>query len=445
MKVFAHQNNSTSTDRDSALGSITSMEGPKRGGLILFAVVFGVFGIWATFAPLNSAAYAPGSVTVRSYKKVVQHLEGGIVSDILVQDGDFVEQDQPLLILDDTQAVAQLEIANTQFIALKAREARLIAERDGHDSINYPTELSRIELRVQQEIDAQNEVFLARKTANNGRYEILEQRIEQLENQVQGMSAVKDAKELLASSYQDELVDTRTLLDQGFSEKTRLRELERNYAVFTGEAAELTANIAAAEVQIGETQLQILQTESEFRNEVVSELSDTQTNLQDVTERITALQDIVSRTTVKAPETGIVNGMQVHTVGGVVGAGSAIAEIVPGSDELIIEANVDPVDIDRVAEGQEARIRFSTFGNSAPTIFGTVVTLSADSIENQYDGSSYYLARVEVIPESLVELGDQSLLPGMPAEVFITTGSRTFMQYLFKPLFNTVARSFNED
>lgn len=421
------------------------MEGPKRGGLILFAVVFGVFGIWATFAPLNSAAYAPGSVTVRSYKKVVQHLEGGIVSDILVQDGDFVEQDQPLLILDDTQAVAQLEIANTQFIALKAREARLIAERDGHDSINYPTELSRIELRVQQEIDAQNEVFLARKTANNGRYEILEQRIEQLENQVQGMSAVKDAKELLASSYQDELVDTRTLLDQGFSEKTRLRELERNYAVFTGEAAELTANIAAAEVQIGETQLQILQTESEFRNEVVSELSDTQTNLQDVTERITALQDIVSRTTVKAPETGIVNGMQVHTVGGVVGAGSAIAEIVPGSDELIIEANVDPVDIDRVAEGQEARIRFSTFGNSAPTIFGTVVTLSADSIENQYDGSSYYLARVEVIPESLVELGDQSLLPGMPAEVFITTGSRTFMQYLFKPLFNTVARSFNED
>lgn len=421
------------------------MEGPKRGGLILFAVVFGVFGIWATFAPLNSAAYAPGSVTVRSYKKVVQHLEGGIVSDILVQDGDFVEQDQPLLILDDTQAVAQLEIANTQFIALKAREARLIAERDGHDSINYPTELSRIELRVQQEIDAQNEVFLARKTANNGRYEILEQRIEQLENQVLGMSAVKDAKELLASSYQDELVDTRTLLDQGFSEKTRLRELERNYAVFTGEAAELTANIAAAEVQIGETQLQILQTESEFRNEVVSELSDTQTNLQDVTERITALQDIVSRTTVKAPETGIVNGMQVHTVGGVVGAGSAIAEIVPGSDELIIEASVDPVDIDRVAEGQEARIRFSTFGNSAPTIFGTVVTLSADSIENQYDGSSYYLARVEVIPESLVELGDQSLLPGMPAEVFITTGSRTFMQYLFKPLFNTVARSFNED
>ena len=429
---------------DGLLQSITSMEAPRRAGLMLIALVFGVFGLWAALAPIDSAAFAPGSVTVRSYKKIVQHLEGGIVKAILARDGDLVEEGQPILILDDTQARAQLEIANAQFVALKAREARLIAERDELETVAYPASFSSSDPRVQQEIDAQNEIFQARKIANQGRYDILAQRIEQLENQSTGMRAVRESKELLAASYSQELADTRILLDQGFSEMTRLREIERNFAAFSGEAAELTSQIAANEVQVGETRLQILQQESEFRNEVVSELGDTQTSLQDVTERITALEDVVSRTVVKAPDTGIINGMQVHTIGGVIGPGSAIAEVVPESDELVVEASVNPVDIDSVAEGQEARIRFSTFGSSAPTIFGTLLTLSADRMVDDNTGLGYYLARVEVDPESLEQLGDQVLLPGMPAEVFINTGSRTFLQYLFKPLSNTVVHSFNE-
>ncbi len=443
MKLIAHKDNDANTGPFS--DDNTSMEGAKRIGLTLFALVFGFFGLWAGIAPLDGAAFAPGTVTVKSYKKTVQHLEGGIVSDILVQDGDLVESGQPLLVLDATQPRASLEMANSEYIALKARESRLIAERDGLDAVGYPTSLSRADDRVREEIAAQDEIFAARKTANEGRTDILEQRVEALQNQVVGMEALKQAKQILAQSYLDELSDTRTLLDQGFSEKTLLRQAERNYAAASGEAAELTANIAATEVQIGETQLQILQQDSEFQNEVVTQLGEVQTSLKDVNERITALRDVVSRTTVIAPDTGVVNGMQVHTVGGVISSGAPIAEIVPESDELVLEASVNPVDIDRVSVGQEARIRFSTFGSRAPTIFGTVLTISADSLVNEMTGMPYYLARVDVNPESLEELGDLALMPGMPAEVYINTGSRTLLQYLFKPFSNAISRSFNED
>ena len=423
----------------------TSMEGPKRIGMTLMFLVFVVFGGWAVLAPLNGAAFAPGTVTVKSYKKVVQHLEGGIVADILARDGDLVEQGQPLLVLDDTQPSASLEIATTQYTALRAKEARLVAERDGLEQIAYPKGFSTQDARTQQEVNAQNEIFAARKAANEGRAEILKQRINQLQNQVMGMKALRRSKEQLAASYADELRDTQALLAQGFSEKTRLRQAERSFASFSGEAAELTANIAATEVQIGEARLQILQQDSDFQNEVVTELGEVQTSLQDSRERVTALKDLVSRTTVVAPDTGVVNGMQVHTIGGVIGPGSPIAEIVPESDELVIEASVNTIDIDRVSEGQEARIRFSTFGSSAPTIFGEVISISADAMQNDAAGMSFYLARVEVYEEGMEDLGDLALMPGMPAEVYINTGARTFIQYLFKPLSNAVARSFNED
>ena len=424
---------------------MTSMEGPRRVGLSLLFLVFGVFGFWSAVAPLDGAAFAPGVVTVKSFKKIVQHLEGGMVAEILVRDGDFVTAGQPLLILDDTQPKASLEIVNSQYLALKMRESRLIAERDGRESVDYPSVLELSNANAQQEIAAQNEIFAARKASNEGRIGILEQRVNQLQTQVVGMEAQRQTKEILAQSFSEELADTRSLLDQGFSEKTRLRQAERSFASYSGEAAELTANIAATQVQIGETQLQILQQTSEVQNEVVSELSEVQSSLKDSNERLTALQDVVSRTTIVAPDTGIVNGMQVHTIGGVIRAGAPIAEIVPKSDELIIESNVNPIDIDRVSVGQEARIRFSTFGSRAPTIFGKLIFLSADAIVDQATGISSYLARIEVNQESVEELGDLALMPGMPAEIYINTGSRTLLQYLFKPLSNAVARSFNED
>lgn len=423
----------------------TSMEMPRRVGLVILFLVFGVFGIWSAVAPLDGAAHAQGTVTVKSYSQVVQHLEGGIIASIMVGNGDSVTAGQPLIVIDDTQALAQLEIANTQLTALKTREARLKAQRDKLNQVIYPVDLDSSNNSVRQEIEAQNEIFRSQNAALEGSIDVLEQRIEQLQSKLVGLAALKASKEDLAASFREELADVEELLGQGFSDKLKLRNLERSVAMLEGEAAELSANISSTEVQIGETRLQIIQTEHEFHNEVVTQLGEAQTGLNDSNERVNALQDIVSRTVVRAPVAGIVTGLQFHSVGGVIRSGVPIANIVPQDVELIVEARVSPTDIDRVALGMEATIRFSAFGSSVPTITGKLINLSADRLVDEKTGISYYQSQVEVTEEGMADLDGLVLLPGMPAEVFISTGSRTFMQYLFKPFSNALARSFIED
>jgi epimerase transport system membrane fusion protein len=430
---------------DKPSGVETSMEDPKRVGLIIFFLVFGVFGVWASIAPLGSFANAPGTVNVRSYSQVVQHLEGGIISDIKVQNGDMVNAGQPLLEIDNTQSLAQLEIVNSQFVALKAREARLVAERDQLNQVGFPESLDEGDTNARQEMAAQTSIVNSQRASRESTIEVFQQRIGQLQSKLDGLGSLKSAKEELTASFAEELEDVRELLNQGFADKTRLRELERNVASLKGDAAELAASVSSTEIQIGETRLQIIVTEQEFQNDVVNQLGETQTSLKDSSERIYALQDIVSRTIVRAPAAGIVSGMQFHTIRGVVAPGTPIANIVPQSEEFIVDAQVSPTDIDRVAIGMDATIRFSAFGSAVPTIFGEVVNLSADRIVDENTGVPYYLARVVVTDEGKSNLGDLILLPGMPAEVFINTGSRTFMQYLFKPFSNALARSFIED
>ena len=252
----------------------------KRFGVLLFVALFGFGGIWAATAPIDGAALAAGSVTVRSYSKVVQHLEGGIINNIFVENGERVEQGEPILDLDSTQSLASLEIANSEFIALRALEIRLIAERDDHESVDYSDEFLALGIRAEAEAEAQIEIFDARRSAIEGSVEVLEQRIGQLRAQIVGLQALKDSKDELAKSFQEELEDIRTLLDQGFADKNRSRGLERNVASFRGESAELLASISSTEVAIGETQLQIIQQEREFQNNIVTELSSVQTNVR---------------------------------------------------------------------------------------------------------------------------------------------------------------------
>jgi len=432
-------------DQPSGSAVITSMNRPKNIGLLIFFLVFGVFGVWASFAPIEGAAHGPGSVTVRSNRQLVQHLEGGIVKEIVARNGDSVRAGDALLILDDTQPLAQLEITNLQYLAMRAMEARLIAERDGLEQINFPADLSTLAQNAESEISSQTQVFLTRKAALDGSVEVLEQRIGQLQSRLGGLRALQQSKQDLADSFAEELRDVELLLVEGFADKNRVRELERNAAQLRGEAAELTASISATEIEIGETRLQILQQALEFQNEVANQLAEVQTGLKDSTERLTALRSIVDRTTITAPVDGIVNGMQVHTVGGVVPPGQPLADIVPQNEELIVEARISPMDIDRVAIGQEAMVRFSSFSSSVPNIFGNVINVSADALADPNTGMAYYSARVEVTPEGLRDLGSLTLIPGMPADVFISTGSRTLVQYLMKPLTSAMARSFIED
>ncbi len=424
----------------------TEFEVPKRIGLIIAFLVFGVFGLWSAFAPINGAVHAMGTITVKSYKKVVQHFEGGIVREIRVQNGEMVNAGDILLVIDPTQSLAQLEIYTGQLFAFTALEARLIAERDGLNAAVYPELLSAPDNKAQVEKEAQDQVFNARKASREGAIAVLNQRASQLESQVVGLKALQESKKQLADSFSEELVEVRALLAEGFANKLRLRELERNHAMLVGEAAELSANIASTQIQIGQAQLEIIQTQNQFQTEVVNQLAETQSALKDTRERVTALTDIVTRTEVRAPGTGIVNNLQVHTIGAVIAPGSPIAEIVPQSEELVVEAGVQTIDIDRIAAGQQATIRLPTFNSkTTPTLFGTVLNVSADTVIDEATQASYYLARIEITPESMTEIEDLILIPGMPAEVFITTPSRTFLQFVMKPLSDSINRSFLED
>lgn len=423
------------------------LDSPKRIGKTISIAVFGVFGLWAALYPIDGAIHAVGQVVVETYRKPIQHLEGGIVKEVLVRDGSVVVKDQLLITLDSTQSLSQLEILRVQELATLALESRLIAERDGLDAIQYPAALTTsTNPTAQIEMSAQTQIFNARRAFLEGETDVLEQRIEQLAARVGGLEALKFAKLELTKSFDSEITDFKALLAEGFADKVRLRELERNHASLSGEIADLTANIASTQVQIGETRLQILQLRNQRLTEVVNLLSEAQTKLKDMHERVVALEDIVRRTEIRSPADGVVNNLQIHSPASVIPAGAIVAEVVPQSDNLMVEARVSPLDIDRVFIGQSASIRMSALNaRKVPALNGTVLTVSADTVVDRAANASFYVARLQLDADSFEKLDGESLVPGMPADVFISTGSRTFLRYILKPLTDSMSRAFRED
>jgi len=416
-------------------------------GLTVLALTLGVFGVWAYVAPIDGAALATGVVTVKSHKKTVQHLDGGLVSQLFVKDGDIVKEGDLLLSLDGTENKAQLEIARDQFITLTAQVARLEAERDGKPAVVYPSALSdETDPRIAEAKKTEDQVFLARKNAHEGEMSVLKQRISQLNSKIVGLKGQRASKQELAASYGEEAQDLKELLAEGFADKQRLRDTERNHALNNGEISALSSEIAASQIQIGETQLEILQLEKKFQEEVASKLSEAQTNLYDVNQRILAIKDKVVRVDIKAPVSGRVMGLSVHTLGGVILPGHPILDIVPQKEELIIDAQVSPLDIDRVSIGLVAEVRFTAFKQAlTPVIEGKVINLSADRFVEEKTGMPYYQAQVELTPESYQKMSHLELVPGMPVEVLIKTGERTVFEYLTQPVTNAFARAFIED
>lgn len=425
----------------------TSDRKPRFWGIAIVVLTFGICGTWAIFAPLDSAALAPGVVTVKSYRKTVQHLEGGIVQEILVTNGSLVESGQTLLVLDDTQARAELGVLRGQHFHALATENRLASERDDLEAVQFAEELlAAVDLRAVEAMRSEEQIFQARRNDRLGEVEVLEQRIAQLESQVEGLEALASSKEELARSYDEEVSDLSELLKEGFVDKQRLRELQRNAARTRGEIAEHRASIAEAGMRMGETRLEILQLNKRFMTDVVDQLGEAQARVFDLSERITAIGDRVRRTIIRSPDSGMVLGLATHTIGGVIQPGSPLLDIVPEGDELIVEAQVSPMDIDRVELGMEASIRFSAFRSSTTHVIeGEVIGISADRLTDEQTGQPYYLARVQVTPDGRHNLGNLMLVPGMPAEVLIKTGERTLMQYLLRPVNDALARSLIED
>jgi len=435
----------TATTNDSLPGDDRQL---RIVGYGIVVAIFGGLGGWSAFAPIDSAALAPGVVTVQSYRKTVQHLEGGIVRRLSVQEGQQVSEGDVLIELEGTQFQAEMEVLRVQQLALQSEEARLLAERDNAAAVVYPTPaaLASDDARVVEIRQGQDTLFAARRKAYAGEVSVLEQTVTQLEAQIEGLQSVIRSKRALLDSYSTEMVDLRRLLEDGLVDRQKLRELERASVEQQGEVAELIATSAAAEARINESRLRVLQVEREFQTGVAAALGEVQAKLADVNERVASATDRVERALIRAPVSGRVLKLSAHTVGGVIAPGQPIMDIVPGLESLLVEAQVSPIDIDRVQPGLPARLRFTGFKRSrVPEVRGIVTSVSADRLQDPATGQSFFLARVELEGGQLELLQGVELIPGMPVETMINTGSRTLLGYLWEPVSESVTRSFRED
>lgn len=421
--------------------------GTIKFGLVLFIFIFGFVGVWAATAPLSSAAVAMGKVVLNQNKKTIQHLEGGIVAEIFVQEGDKVEAGDPLVRLSDINAKAKLDILRMQVNTARAAEARLLAIRDGKQTPDFHRDLiaqSKDE-DMRDLLQAQTRLFASQQLAFQGQLDVMSQRVKQLEDEIKGLQSRKRASERQLQLIEDEIGSVRELVNRGLAQKPRLLSLQRDKAELEGSIGEFTSLIAKSGQSIGENKIQMINLRTERINEVMEELSTTQDTIADVEERLRAARDVMNRIIVMAPQSGTVTGLMVHTIGGVISPGDPIMDIVPQDDELIIEARVLPTDIDIVYAGLDARVRLSAFKvREVPMLNGKVKHVSADSFIDKSSGEQFYTARIKVNDGELDALEGVELYPGMPADVLVVTGAKTPLQYLLDPLSSYALKAMRE-
>lgn len=417
-------------------------------GITVIAVFFAGLGGWAALAPLASAAVASGVISPDGSRRTVQHLEGGIIDRILVRDGDRVEAGDPLLILRDIQASAQYDQLLGQYTSLAGAQARLLAEQAGRPKIDFPEDLmARVsEPEVAEIIKIQNQLFDSRRQSIESRESILKQRIAQLQEEIGGLEAQIESQTTQLSLIEEELADVSELVGKGLERRPRLLALQRTRAEIMGSLASNEAQIARSRQAIGEAELEILNLDVQRQDEVADELVRVQSELAMVQERLRASRDVLDRTVIEAPASGEVVQLRFKTAGGVISPGDPILDIVPEEDELLIDARVNPVDIDMVHPGLEAQVHLTAYRQrNLPRISGTVRTVSADALTDEHTGDRFYLARIEVDRERLHEIAPEiELVPGMPADVLIVTGERTALGYFLEPFLESLNRAFRE-
>ncbi len=438
----------TPQHRETTPASPVSIRGTVIFGLFVIAALIGGVGVWGATAQLSSAVIAQGFVTVDSNRKSVQHVDGGSVKSILARDGDKVSADQPLVVLDDANPQANYRILKSGLAALIATEARLFAEQDDKDTVSFPESLTSQaeDPKVAELMEGQSNLFRARKSALSGELQILTQRVSQLEEEILGLNAQVNAKTLQLSFILRELTGLKSLFDRGLAGITRVLALEREQAKLDGERGELLASTARTKKNIGETKLQMLQLDRKMREEVSRELREVQPKIIDMAERTAAAENTLKRIIIRAPVAGTVVSMTVHNTNAVITPGQTVAEIVPDGDELVIEAKIQPADADNLVIGQEAEIRIIAFNQrtTAP-LKGAFSYISADRITEARTGEIYYKARVSVTPDQLPDPSAKKLIPGMPAEVIIKTGSRTALNYIVQPIMTSLNRAWREE
>ncbi len=419
-------------------------------GMLIVVFMFGGFSAWAAFAPLNSAVIATGTVKVFSSRKKIQHLEGGIVGEVLVSDGDEVEEGEVLVRLDRTRAIADRRRVQTQYDQARAAVARLVAERDGDAEIDFPADMLERrdeEASVEEAISGQMKLFEARRAALEGQVSMVSERLNQLQEEILGLDAQVDSKTDQMKLLESELEGLRELHEKGYAPKTRILALERAGAELRGEKGSHTARIAQAKVLMGEAKLEMLQLRKNAQEAIETELRERQTEAFDLAESLEKARFTLEHTEIKAPEKGVVVNKQVNSSGQVIAPGEVVLELVPADDTLIIEARVRTADIDDVYEGLRADVQLTAFSQrTTPRLSGELTYVAADALVDERTGLPYYTANVSVTDEEVARLGgDRKLQPGMPAEVFIQTGARTPFDYLIQPIQESMSRAWREN
>jgi HlyD family secretion protein len=424
-----------------------SYERELRTGLRILLIAGVLGGGWSFFVPLAGAVVVPGNLVVQSNVKTIQHPTGGVVAEIKVQNGSRVFGGDLLVRLDATQAQASQQMVSKQLDEMRARIARLIAERDGHSQVDFPDKLTARadDDTVNSLLVSEKSLFKARLTARQSQKDLLQSRISQLTEEISGLETQVDSRAKQLELIQGELTGVQDLYDKHLVPLTRLTALQREAARIDGERGQLVSSIAETKSKIGEAQLQIVRIDQDFRTDVVKELGEAQGKEAELVERGVAARDLLDRIEIRAPTSGVVHQLTAHTIGGVIKAGETIMEIVPDTDDLQVEARLQPQDVDHVHAGQQAFVRFSAFNQrTTPQLTGMVSYVSADTSHDQQTNAPYFTVRVTLPDDERRRLAGQQLVPGMPAEVFMQTGSRTMMSYLFKPIVDQMRRAFVE-
>ncbi len=444
-KIFSARKNSIAGDEGH--GIPRGVRFWVTSGYLATALLVVIFVSWGTISHLASAVIAGGHIVVDSHSKDVQHREGGTVKTVHVRDGTRVEKGALLVTLDETAARADLEIISKSKAEFQTKIARLTAERDGAEEVVFSEDVlvHAEEPHVFAAMTNALHMFAARQSLRKSERAQLEQQLVQLEELIEGYKVQKAAVEEEYALVKEEVARLEDLFEEKLVPIARLTEAKRNASRLKGQSGAAEAEIARAKERVSEVQLAVIQFNEEKKSQILTELQDYRAQLGEAEERFTAAQEVVTRTEVRAPQSGYVNKLTVHAPGAVVQPGQTMLTIVPAEDELVVEARVATKDIDQIHPGQDVRLRFSAFNQkTTPEFSGDIVHISADAATDPKTGVMFYAVRVRFAAEKVLRNDALKLVPGMPAEVFITTGERTMLNYLLKPFRDQMARAFKE-
>ncbi|NGO52223.1 HlyD family type I secretion periplasmic adaptor subunit [Allomesorhizobium camelthorni] len=417
-------------------------------GYLTIVAFVGGFGFWAATAPLAGAAIAPGIVAAAGQNINIQHLEGGIIHEIRIREGERVRAGEPVIVLDSTVAEAQLNRLVKQMVALQAKGWRLEAERDGEENFSMPDSFSAPGNKMEHLaiVSEQQKEFAARLARYRAELEILAQRVAALKEAIEGLNAQKKAGGDQLAIVREEVNRKKELLEQGLTNRSEYTALLRSEAELIGQVGALQSQIASSATQIVEARQQTERLTTTRVEQAVGELNTVRASIADLEEQVRAAQSVLERTVIRAPADGIIVKTAYTAPGSVIRAGEPMIQMLPTTRELIIEAQVRPQDIDLLRVGQEASMLFSALNaRTTPQVPGTVFYISADRLIDETNGLPYYTARLKITENLPPEISADQIYPGMPVETFIRTGERTFIEYLIQPLADSFARAFREE